>query len=228
MTVDFTQVWPVVGALVAGAVIGFEREYRARPAGFRTHALVSVSSALLMLVAVRQDTWAHALIEQQLIRADPVRMAQGILSGIGFLGAGVIFREKFSVHGLTTAASLWLAAAIGVAFGVSMYGLAIGCTVLTLGVLVLFRWIEATGPGTFIMDVEIVYPRDRAPSEIELTAWFKQHGFSSRPAAHRLFDEGRFIEIATVVRARGQYRPAALSAALLADGRASAFDITPR
>ena len=97
---------PILGALIAGAMIGFEREYRGRPAGFRTHILVSLSSALLMLAAVHQAEWTFDLRDDVNLVMDPTRMAHGILTGIGFLCAGVIFRTGFSIHGLTTAASL--------------------------------------------------------------------------------------------------------------------------
>ena len=80
------------GALLIGALIGFERSFHGRPAGFRTHALVSVASALLMLVTVYQTDWMTA-VPLDAIRTDPTRMAQGIMTGIGFLGAGVIFKE---------------------------------------------------------------------------------------------------------------------------------------
>src|SRR4051794_39198207 len=90
----------VVGALVIGAMIGFERSYHGRPAGFRTHALVCIASTLLMLVTVYQDEWIA--VSSDAFRTDPTRMAQGIMTGIGFLGAGVIFKEGLSVRGLTT------------------------------------------------------------------------------------------------------------------------------
>jgi putative Mg2+ transporter-C (MgtC) family protein len=87
---DAVIVVRILGALVIGAVIGLERSFHGRPAGFRTHALVCVASALLMLVTVYQSAWmTHVTIEA--IRTDPTRMAQGIMTGIGFLGAGVIF-----------------------------------------------------------------------------------------------------------------------------------------
>ena len=94
----------IIVALVAGALIGYERSYRGRPAGFRTHALVCMASAMLMLVTVYEAHWVRDLGEARL---DPTRMAQGIMTGIGFLGAGVIMQEGFSVRGLTTAASIW-------------------------------------------------------------------------------------------------------------------------
>ena len=97
-------------------MIGFERSFHGRPAGFRTHALVCVASALLMLVTVFQLHWMTE-VPIDTIRADPTRMAQGIMTGIGFLGAGVIFKEGLTVRGLTTAASIWVTAAIGILGG---------------------------------------------------------------------------------------------------------------
>lgn len=82
----------VLGALAIGAMIGFERTFHGRPAGFRTHALVCIASALLMIVTVYQNQWMTVL-EHDAIRTDPTRMAQGIMTGIGFLGAGVIFKR---------------------------------------------------------------------------------------------------------------------------------------
>ena len=107
-------------ALAAGSIIGLERSYHGRPAGFRTHALVCLSSCMLMVMTVYQDTWFAALSLQE-ANIDPTRMAQGIMTGIGFLGAGVIMREGLTVRGLTTAASIWTTAGIGVLIGVGFY-----------------------------------------------------------------------------------------------------------
>jgi len=107
-------------ATIAGGLIGLERSYHGRPDGFRTHTLVCVASSLLMLVTMYQGKWfAGAALET--VRVDPTRMAQGIMTGIGFLGAGVILREGLSVRGLTTAASIWITAAIVILCGVGFY-----------------------------------------------------------------------------------------------------------
>jgi len=110
----------LVGALTAGGIIGLERSFHGRPAGFRTHTLVCLASSLLMLVTLYQSKWLPAM-PIDTIRVDPTRMAQGIMTGIGFLGAGVIFKEGLSVRGLTTAASIWITAAIGILIGVGFY-----------------------------------------------------------------------------------------------------------
>ena len=84
----------------------------ARAAGFRTHTLVALASAILMLAAQHQVEWASSTTPEEILRIDPVRMAHGILTGVGFLCGGVIFKEGLSVHGLTTAASLWITSAL--------------------------------------------------------------------------------------------------------------------
>src|SRR5690242_18530742 len=110
----------LLGSLAAGGVIGLERSYHGRAAGFRTHALVALASSLLMSLTLYQDHWlpADAL---EAFRGDPSRMAQGIMTGIGFLGAGVIYKEGLNVRGLTTAASIWITSAIGIMMGIGFY-----------------------------------------------------------------------------------------------------------
>src|SRR5688572_32756578 len=130
-------------ALCFGALIGLERSYHGRPAGFRTHALVCLASAALMLVTVYESEWFHPSADGSIRAAiDPTRMAQGIMTGIGFLGAGVIMKDGLSVRGLTTAASIWITAGIGILVGIGFF-LPAGITVvLTVGALAGFRWIE--------------------------------------------------------------------------------------
>ena len=125
-------------ALVAGALIGLERTYHGRPAGFRTHILVSTASGLLMLLTVSS---AELITEASLeiVRIDPTRMAQGIMTGIGFLGAGVIVKEGLTIRGLTTAGSIWITASIGIMVGVGLYFAAFVAEVITVGFFVFAR-----------------------------------------------------------------------------------------
>jgi putative Mg2+ transporter-C (MgtC) family protein len=132
-------------ALAVGSLIGLERSFHGRPAGFRTHALVCLASAVLMLVTVYQWQWiGRAPLDT--VRTDPTRMAQGIMTGIGFLGAGVIFKEGLTVRGLTTAASIWITAALGILFGVGFYFPAVLAAALTLGTLSVFRIFDYRMP----------------------------------------------------------------------------------
>ena len=141
----FEIVFRIIAALVAGGLIGLERSHRGRPAGFRTHALVCLASSLLMLVTVYESHWFPRDSAARVI-LDPTRMAQGIMTGIGFVGAGAIIKEGFTVRGLTTAASIWITAAIGILTGIGFYFAALVGTVLVLGTLSTFRWIEARLP----------------------------------------------------------------------------------
>jgi putative Mg2+ transporter-C (MgtC) family protein len=126
--------------------IGYEREHSHRPAGFRTHILVAVGSALVMLTSVY-------IYDTQGMTGDVTRMSAQVLSGIGFLGAGTILREGFSVKGLTTAASLWAVACIGIAVGAGFYAGAFVATVviyLTLNSLKRFIVRGSTGKLLFV------------------------------------------------------------------------------
>ena len=137
----FEIVFRLVAALAAGGLIGLERSHRGRPAGFRTHALVCLASSLLMLVTVYESLWMPKTVAANVV-LDPTRMAQGIMTGIGFVGAGAIIKEGFSVRGLTTAASIWVTACLGVAFGTGMWRTALAALGLTFIVLLLGGTVE--------------------------------------------------------------------------------------
>ena len=121
-------------AAALGGAIGFERELRDREAGLRTHLLVCLGSALFTIVSAYgfRDFLTSG---DQVIRADPTRIAAQIVTGIGFLGAGAIIRQGLTVRGLTTAATLWVAAAIGIAAGAGYYSGAVLATVVTIAAL---------------------------------------------------------------------------------------------
>lgn len=114
---------------VLGAVIGLEREYRAKEAGYRTHFLVSLGSALMMIVS--KYGFADILADAG-VGLDPSRIAAQVVSGIGFIGAGTIIIQRQFVRGLTTAAGVWATAGIGLAVGAGMYSLGVAATILTL------------------------------------------------------------------------------------------------
>ena len=144
-------------AAVLGGVIGIERELRDRYAGLRTHLLVSVGSALFTLVSAygfRDFIYGHG------IGYDPTRIAAQVVTGIGFLGAGAIIRQGFTIHGLTTAATLWVAAAIGMTAAAGFYTAAVLATIVALFVLwplriVEHRYIARIRSGTVKLGVEL-------------------------------------------------------------------------
>ncbi|AEE95477.1 MgtC/SapB family protein [Mahella australiensis] len=128
-------------ACVLGGVVGWEREVVQKPAGFRTHVLVCVGSALTMLISVfmynRMQTVSAAL-------PDPARLGAQVISGIGFLGAGTIIKEGPNIRGLTTAASLWAVACIGLAIGIGYYSAALASTAFVVIILDVFNRLEDT------------------------------------------------------------------------------------
>jgi putative Mg2+ transporter-C (MgtC) family protein len=188
----------LVAALFAGTMIGFERSYQGRPAGVRTHALVCTASSLLMLVTAYEAQWMHVAVD--LVRIDPTRMAQGIMTGIGFLGAGVIFREGLSVRGLTTAASIWMTAAIGILAGIGFYFPLVVSVVITLGVLSLFRVIEERMPSLAYYHLQLKLARSTAIKESELRALIQGHGFSIANFSYRMDAEGAVRQHSMVIR----------------------------
>lgn len=181
---------PLLAAVLAGGLIGFEREWRGRAAGFRTHILVCLASALMMEAAVSQGAWRFAAIEGATIVADPARMAHGVLTGIGFLCAGVIFRAGFSIHGLTTAASLWITASIGLLFGAGLYALGVTGTVLTVVILIGLRLVSRRLPQKAVIDAEVVWRRDAPEAEARLEAALSELDPARRSDRFELIDGG--------------------------------------
>lgn len=139
-TMIWDFVWRLVLAALFGTIIGLDREYREKEAGFRTHFLVSLGSALMMIVS--QYGFSEILTHDG-VSLDPSRIAAQVVSGIGFIGAGTIIFNHQIVRGLTTAASLWATAGIGLAAGAGMSWLALAATILTLvaleGLSLVFR-----------------------------------------------------------------------------------------
>ena len=112
MAEDWAELWKLLAAVAAGALIGFERETHDKPAGFRTNILICLGAALFTVISVRLGTGSIA---------DPTRIAAQIVTGVGFLGAGAIIQYRGNVIGLTTAATIWVVASVGMAFGAGAY-----------------------------------------------------------------------------------------------------------
>lgn len=216
----------VLAALLVGGVIGLERSFRGRPAGFRTHSLVCIASALLMLVTVYQGEWMTA-VPAEAIRTDPTRMARGIMTGIGFLGAGVIFREGFTVRGLTTAASIWVTAAIGILVGIGFHVPALIGTVATLLVLSAFRAIERKLPSEYYAHHTLKFERGAVMPEEDVRGLVGKHGFSIANLSHRLAGGGASFEYRMVIRSRDRNGAERLSRDLRGIPEVKEFRIAP-
>ena len=145
---DFALRLFVAGAM--GVLIGLEREYRAKEAGYRTHFLVALGSALMMIVS---QYGFMEVLKTDLIRLDPSRIASQVVSGIGFIGAGTIILQKQIVRGLTTAAGIWATSGIGLAVGAGMYAVGISATLLVLlGLETLSYFFKSIGLRNMMID----------------------------------------------------------------------------
>jgi putative Mg2+ transporter-C (MgtC) family protein len=154
----------ILVAAALGGLIGLERELRDRAAGFRTHILVGVGAAAFTIASANGfDPWITS--QPTNVSFDPSRIAAQIVTGVGFLGAGAIIRHRFSVRGLTTAASLWAAAAVGMAAGLGLYVLAAVTSVVVVLSLYALRFIEG----------RIILPRTH--DVVDITVRFKHTGF---------------------------------------------------
>jgi putative Mg2+ transporter-C (MgtC) family protein len=156
--------WELLGrillAALLGGVLGVERDIHGRQAGLRTHLLVSVGAALFFILSTHISTYHVAVADGFSKVTDPARIAAQIVTGIGFLGAGVILKEGFTVIGLTTAACLWVSAAIGMASGAGQYVIAIVTTVISLFSLILLRWLERLYPKDIYRDLIVTLPNE--------------------------------------------------------------------
>ena len=145
---DFALRLFVAGAM--GVLIGLEREYRAKEAGYRTHFLVALGSALMMIVS---QYGFMEVLKTDLIRLDPSRIAAQVVRGIGFIGAGTIILQKQIVRGLTTAAGIWATSGIGLAVGAGMYAVGISATLLVLlGLETLSYFFKSIGLRNMMID----------------------------------------------------------------------------
>ncbi|MBI5848572.1 MAG: MgtC/SapB family protein [Nitrospirae bacterium] len=162
----------LLGTLLGG-IIGFERQTHGRPAGFRTQLLVCVSCVLLMIIS--EGYYADST-QSGLTRIDPTRIAAGAMTGVGFLGAGVILKTGASVQGLTTAACVWIVSAIGLAIGAGQYFAGIAGFVITFVSLWFLRLLETRMPRTVYKFVTLI--TDRSGDEKTIREVFEEKGFT--------------------------------------------------
>ena len=217
----------LAAALTVGALIGLERTYHGRAAGFRTHALVCMGAALLMTYGA----YAWALAPEGGRVGDALaassRIAQGVMTGIGFLGAGIIFKEGMSIHGLTTAASIWVTAAIGLLIGAGFWypaGLGLVAVLVTLSVL---RWAEDRLPRYVYFDQAVKFAREGAPAPEAFRALLHECGFRTARLKQRLNETTGLIEYRIAAFTLEPGAGDALVARLKAMPNVLGFDIIP-
>ena len=188
-------------AWLAGSLVGMERSYHGRAAGFRTHALVALAASASIILALQPGV-LPGVFGSAPDRLDPSRLGQGVLTGVGFIGAGVIFKEGVSVQGLTTAACLWVTSAIGMLCGAGMFaaaGLTTGAVLITL---IIFRWFEAAAPGQVYAMAVFRFRIGTAPSEAQLRTMLGEHDVDLSDLSYQLKDGGETFEFRASLRTR--------------------------
>ncbi len=166
----------LLGSLALGLVVGYERSYRGRAAGMRTYGLVSMASTALTVMVGYSSFWygGHAGLPSN---PDPTRVIQGIVTGIGFLGAGIILHEGFATRGLTSAASIWISSAIGVMIGVGFYLAAIVLALLAVFCMTLLNRIESWLPSRQSVVVTLLFRETFVPDEASLRKFALSRGY---------------------------------------------------
>lgn len=212
----------LAGAIACGGAIGIERSYNGHNAGLRTHVLVSMASCLLMMVVLKMDTQSTTIF------VPPAQMAQGIMTGIGFLGAGVILKSGLNVRGLTTAACIWMTAALGIMIGVGYYSAAGLATVASLIVLCGFRFADRVFAGNVYAKVNIHFPINAVASEDDIKTVVNKNGIAIVSMDYSVVGNGesRQFEYAMTIRSRVRASFSTLKDSLLQYPGVTSFKIS--
>lgn len=166
----------IVGALLLGMIVGYERSYHGRAAGMRTYGMVCMGSAAVTVIIGYPHFWFDG---QMALAAgtDVTRVIQGILTGVGFLGAGVIMKEGRNISGLTTAASIWASSAIGIMFGAGFYLAAIMLTFIVAATMIWGGYIESVLPSRQTLELALSFQASYKVDGQEIRRLFHEQGF---------------------------------------------------
>lgn len=201
-TPDTAIVTDMVIALFLGFIFGYERSYHGRAAGMRTYGLVCMVSAALVSTSVHPSLWigGHASVNAALV--DPTRTIQGIVTGIGFLGAGIIMQNGMKISGLTTAASIWCAAAIGVLVGLGFDLAAVIMTILAELFVMLGSRFDVVLPSRRPVSVTLQFKKGYRPAQDHVSNVFHENGYELAKGSVTIQSHGdqvewRFVAIST-------------------------------
>lgn len=211
---NFVVFLNLVGALLLGFVVGYERSYHGRAAGMRTYALVCVASCAVTVIVGYPGAWYGGSALFQHVSAgtpppDPTRVIQGIVTGVGFLGAGVIMKEGLNISGLTTAASIWAASVIGILVGIGFYAAAILLTLLSAFSMLYVSKLEYWLPSRHAIAVTLHFRPQFQPEEDVIRAAMLDHGYEVASGSFAIAyrdesQEWRFVAVA-LDRKRGEH-----------------------
>jgi putative Mg2+ transporter-C (MgtC) family protein len=169
----------IIGAMGLGLILGFERNYHGHAAGMRTYSLVCGSAAAVTAIGGFSGQWfGGAAVIQGHVVTEATHVVQGIVTGIGFLGAGVILRDGVTIRGLSTAASIWAAAAIGIIVGIGFYAAAMLTTLATIGLMIGFKRLELRLPHRRQFKAVITLSRPETLPPAEVHGFMRKHGYT--------------------------------------------------
>ena len=181
----------LLGALFLGLIVGYERAYHGRAAGMRTYGIVCMASAALtVFTGYPHFWWGEHGTTATLAGLDPTRVVQGIVTGIGFLGAGVIMKEGLNINGLTTAASIWASSAIGVLVGVGFYPAAILLTMLSATLMMWGAKMEGKLPSRRAVGVILKFGDGECPPETEVRDQMHDWGYTMADGSMHIVSQG--------------------------------------
>jgi putative Mg2+ transporter-C (MgtC) family protein len=190
----------LAGALLLGLMVGYERSYHGRAAGMRTYGLVCMASCALVVISGHPASWygGHGATPAL---SDPTRVIQGVVTGIGFLGAGVITRSGFTINGLTTAASIWASSVIGIMVGVGFYMAAMGLAFFATMIMIYLNHAVSKLPSRHAVAVTLRFKPGVRPSEDELRSHALERGYDIAAASLTIgsnanAQEWRFVALA--------------------------------
>jgi len=218
----------LIGALLLGMLVGYERSYNGRAAGMRLYGLVCMASTALTVFVGHAAFWYGGT--GGALAADPTRVVQGVVTGIGFLGAGVIMKDGLSISGLTTAASIWASSAIGVLLGVGFYAAALLMALLCMLSMSLLHGLEGRLPGRATLEVCLSFRDAGPPTFEELAAAAEARGYRVLAGSLRItfadsLPEWRFCVVA-LDRGRAA-SPVLLAQEMAASNGVASFSIVP-
>ena len=190
----------LAGALGLGLLVGYERSYHGRAAGMRTYGLVCMASCALTVIAGYPEAWFGGHNSIYMAAVDPTRVIQGIVTGVGFLGAGMIMRDGFTISGLTTAASIWASSVTGVLVGVGFYMAAIFLALLCAGVMVYMSRLESILPSRHAVAITMRFkpgfvPREGSLRDIAHDRGYQIAGGSLAIGSVQGMQEWRFVAL---------------------------------
>jgi putative Mg2+ transporter-C (MgtC) family protein len=190
----------LAGALALGLMVGYERSYHGRAAGMRTYGLVCMASAGLTIMSGFPEVWFGGQGADVMV-VDPTRVVQGIVTGIGFLGAGVIMRDGLNISGLTTAASIWTSSVIGILVGVGFYLSAMGLALFSAMIMIYLSKLEGLLPSRRAVAVTMRFVPGFQPREDELRRMALERGYeiaggSLMISSENARQEWRFVALA--------------------------------